>query len=193
MGRRRKQQDASLAPSLVSDPTPERLAKSGYQFEVGDDKQGTRVYTFRDAPIERLKDAGKLSKDEYEALTRYHSHWVFGRLLPTVGAVDPNRVYATNPAEFSFLAKTERQVWHRQQFAAANEMLKARSAWKPSIVLDNVVINEQSLVVAGFCVGFKSEYRSRTGALNYLKDAASILIDLWGINRTRNPRHTIAA
>src|SRR5262245_4933475 len=41
--------------SLQADPTPQRMAKAGGHFEFGDDRQGSKVLTMRDSPLERLR------------------------------------------------------------------------------------------------------------------------------------------
>jgi hypothetical protein len=169
-------------------PTPERLRHSSGSFTIGDDKQGTRVYHFHDAPLERLYSRlGRQAKGrgeeetvraEYAALMKYRVHWHNGGLEIPIGSVDLNRIFASDPSSMSGMAKTERQAHHRRQYREARELL----GWKPHIVVENVICAETSLEVAGWSIGsFTSRTSARDGAERILRQSARKLAKHWGI------------
>ena len=173
--------------SVFEGPTAERLAKAGGSFTIGDDKQGTRVYHFHDAPLERLysrlgrQAKGKGEEDtiraEYAALMKYRIHWHHGGLECAIGSIDLNRIFASDPGSMSGMAKTERQAHHRRQYREARELL----GWKPHIVVENIICAEVSLQVAGLSIGFNSPFRAREGAEKILRESARKLAKHWGI------------
>jgi len=172
----------------VAGPTLERLAKAGGHVSVGDDKQGTRVYHFHDVTIDRLYSRlAKQTKSrteeenvrcEYIALQRYRHHWHHGGLEPSIGSVDLNRIFASDPSSMSGMAKTERQAHHRKQFREARELL----GWKPHIVVENVLLADQPLDIAGWSVGLgPSRTSARDGAERVVRESARKLAKFWGI------------
>jgi len=174
--------------SVFEGPTPERLKHSQGSFTVGDDKQGTRVYHFHDAPLERLYSRlGRQAKGrgeeetvraEYAALMKYRVHWHNGGLEIPIGTVDLNRIFASDPSSMSGMAKTERQAHHRLQYREARELL----GWKPHIVVENVICAETSLEIAGWSIGsFTSRTSARDGAERILRQSARKLAKHWGI------------
>lgn len=168
-------------------PTPERLSKADTHFVVGDDKRGGRVYQFVDSTMDRLYSrltkAAKTRREEdelrreYVALQRYKHHWYHGGLQSYVGSVDLNRVFASDPAGMSGMAKTERQAHHRHQWREARALLGHRTG----IVVDNVVCSERSLEIAGYSIGYESPYRARIAARDMLRQAGRDLAKLWGV------------
>lgn len=171
----------------ITGPTPERLAKAQGFVEIGDDQRGGKIYTFRDCTMDRLysrltkaaKGRGEEEslRREWRALMKYKHHWHAAGLLASVGSVDLNRVFASDPSEMSGMAKTERQAHHRQQYRAAQKKLGHR----PGIVVDNVVCYDLTLEMAGYAIGYASAYRARQGATKILRDSGCVLAGLWGI------------
>jgi hypothetical protein len=178
----------------VRGPTEERM-RSG-AFDVGDDKQGTRVYRFCDDPMSRLYS--RLSRAanthqehslrrEYAALLKYRNHWHQAGLEPSMGSVDLNRIFASDASNMSGMAKTERQSQHRIMWRQARDLIGHR----PGIVIDNVVCAENNLDIAGYSVGYgsykvgkktySSPYRAREEATKLLREAAVKLADHWGM------------
>lgn len=157
--------------------TSERLAKADGFIDVGDDKQGARIYTFKDSPIERMFARKAIDPIEYTALQRYKHHWYHGGLLPAVGSVDLNRVFASDTSNMSGMAKSERQAHHRQQYREARELVGHRVG----IVVDNVVCAEWTLEIAGYSIGYNSPYRARRAASEVLCGAGRALAKFWGI------------
>jgi len=161
----------------VRGPTPERLGKAGGSFDIGDDQQGTRIYFFKDTPLQRfygrLKSrAGTRQTDEltreYTALLKHRHHWYHGGLEATVGSVDLNRVFSSDPSNMSGMAKSERQYFHRQMYRAAIEWI----GHEAGVVVDNFVCYEWPMDVA--C---SSAFRGRA----IVRKAAARLAKEWGI------------
>jgi predicted Zn-dependent peptidase len=157
--------------------TPERLMRSIGEIDVGDDKQGNRIYTFKDSPLQRMFSRKAIDPTEYTALQKYFHHWYHGGLLPGVGSVDLNRVFASDPGLASGMAKSERQAHHRQQYRAA----RAEIGHRAGVVVDNVVCHENSLEVGGFSIGWTNKPQAIAAATEMLRDAGCRLAKLWGI------------
>ncbi|WP_375413074.1 hypothetical protein [uncultured Bradyrhizobium sp.] len=161
----------------VRGPTPERLEMAAGAFYVGGDHQGVRTYIFADSPLGRMFKGRRIDPIEFTALQRYKHHWYHGGLELSVGTVDLNRIFASDPSNMSGMAKSERQAHHRQQYREARELIGHR----PGIVVDNVVCAEWPLHIAGHSIGFGSPYRARLAATEILRDAGYRLAKLWGI------------
>lgn len=163
-------------------PTAERLLKSGGAFEIGDDKQGTRVYRFQDSPLERAMARKAFHHSEFAGLMKFRHHWYHADLAPHVSSIDLDRVFAADFGAACGMPKTERQAHHRSQYRTACEKLSAHpDGHKIRIVVDNVVCSEQPLHIAGFAIGYNSPHRAREGAERRLCSAGDILARLWGI------------
>jgi len=165
------------ARSKDGEPSSERVQKAGSAFNIGDDKQGGKTWTMMDSPLERLYAQQKLSKLEYDGLVKYRIHWHHAGLQPSMGSVDLNRVFASDPSNFSGMAKSERQVFHRQKYREASEMLGHRAR----IVVENVVCAEQATVMAGFSIGWKNRPQAEAAAVEILRDSGYRLAREWGM------------
>lgn len=162
-------------------PTPERLLKSGGAFEIGDDKQGTRVYRFQDSPLERAYNRKALHSSEYTALMKFRHHWYHSDLAPHVSSVDLNRVFAADFGAMGHMPKSARQAHHRGQYRlACARIAEHPDGHRIQIVVDNVVCSEQPLHIAGFAIGYSSPDKARKGAERRLCSAGDILSRLWG-------------
>lgn len=159
------------------EPTPERLVKAEGHVEIGDDGQGTRVYALRDSPLERLSARGGIDPREYSALMKFKQHWHHAGLLPSIGGIDLNRVFASDPGSYSGMPKTERQVFHRQRYRKAVQHIGLRA----SLVVERVVCNEQTLEMAGLALNWRTPAQARAAATELLRDAGYRLALLWGI------------
>ncbi len=157
--------------------TIERIRQSGGHFSVGDDKQGGKTWTMMDSPLERLRAQERITKHEYDGLAKFRIHWHHGGLQPSLSSVDPNRIFAADPSNFSGMAKSERQVFHRQQYREAIEMLGHRAR----IVLENVVCTEQAVVTAGYALGWKNRPQAEAAAIESLRDSGWRLAKHWGM------------
>lgn len=173
--------------SSVGVPTLERLKKADNHFVVGDDQRGGKIYQFCDSTMDRLysrltkavrtRSEEEALRREYIALQRYKHHWYHGGLQASVGSVDLNRVFASDPGSMSGMAKSEKQAHHRKQWRAARELL----GHQPGIVIDNIVCCEHSLEVGGYSIGYASPYRAREAARDILRKAGQDLANMWGI------------
>lgn len=165
------------APAADGAPTAERLARAEGHVEVGDDGQGHRIYTLRDSPLERMASRGTVAPKEYSALMKFKQHWTHAGLQPSIGSIDLSRVFASDPAGGSGMAKTERQVFHRQRYREAVQLIGLRAA----LVVERVVCAEQSVETAGFALNWRTPAQARAAATELLRDAGERLARLWGI------------
>lgn len=184
-----KPREPIVERKAIHGPTPERLAKAQGFVEIGDDQRGGKIYTFRDCTMDRLYSRltkaarGRHEEEdlrrEWRALMKYKHHWHAAGLLASVGSVDLNRVFASDPSSMSGMAKTEAQHHHRQQCRAA----EAKVGHRPGIVLSNIVCQDFTLEMAGYSVGvnYASPYRQRLYIVDMLRGSARTLADMWGI------------
>jgi hypothetical protein len=159
-------------------PTKERVEKAVGDFVVGGDERTTRIYHFTDTPLSRLyKRLAAADKSENErkqltaehvALLKYRHHWYHAGLEANCGSVDPNRIFAADPSNFSGMAKSEAQVTHRQMVRKAVKIIGHQA----SILLDNFVCYEWD---RGIASGL-SPYRFRAA----VRSAAAQLAEHWG-------------
>lgn len=163
--------------SIFEGPTEERLQKAQGHFQVGDDKQGTKVYRMRDDTLARMLDRDAIDGTEYAALQKYKHHWTAGGLMGSVGSVDLNRVFSSDPASMSGMAKSEGQAHHRGQFRRAREQLGNRQV----ILVERVVLEEWTLESAGGTLGWRDRKQAVAAATEMLRDAGYRLAKLWGM------------
>jgi hypothetical protein len=175
--RRRAKRATPRAPAGDGAPTAERLAKADGHVDIGDDGQGHRIYTLRDSPLERLASRGAVAPKEYSALMKFKQHWTHAGLQPSIGSIDLTRVFASDPAGGSGMAKTERQVFHRQRYREAVQLIGLRAA----LVVERVVCAEHSVEAAGFALNWRTPAQARAAATELLRDAGERLARLWGI------------
>lgn len=179
---------AAIDGTGLSGPTPERLAKSGGDFVIGNDPQrSARVYTFRDGSLERLKDRGKLAdkfsrgggevEPRYEALMKFRHHWRCAGMEPSYGNFDLNKVFASENSGFTGLAKTEAQAFHVGQYRSAVREIGMKS----SFVVECVVCADDTLERAGVKLGYNNRNAAVAAATECIQRAADQLAELWGI------------
>lgn len=161
----------------IGGPTDERKRHADGYFEIGGDNQVGRKYTMQDSPLDRMWARNAIDPKEYSALRKYAHHWYHGGLLASVGSVDLNRIFASDPGSMSGMAKSEGQAHHRQQYREARALLGHR----PSIVVDNVICAEHSLEIAGFSIGWTNKPQAIAAATEMLRDAGYRLAKHWGI------------
>lgn len=157
-------------------PTDERLCLAAGAFDEGNDKFGNKTYTMRETPLDKMRP-DRISGPEYAALQKFKIHWYHAGLEPSCGSVDLNRIFASDPSNFSGMAKSERQYFHRQMYREAVQEIGMRA----SLIVERVVCAEMPLSEAGEALGFASPYRARMAAADYLRDAGHRLARLWGI------------
>lgn len=174
---RDKERAARMSSLDVRGPTRQRMELIGDDFEVGDDRQGTKVIRITNSPLERMLHRKAIDPVEYTALRRFQHHWYHSGLIPGIGSVDLNRVFAADPSGMSGMAKSEAQAHHRKQYRDACGLLGRRA----QITVDNVVCSEQTLEVAGYGLGWPSKPQAIAAASEVLRDAGYRLAKLWGI------------
>ncbi len=165
-------------PNPEYGPTVERLQKASGAFSIGDDKQGTRIYHFHDSPLDRLysrliRGAGRRDEDqlrkEYTALQKLRHHWHASGLENSPKSVDLDRVFSSDPGGMSYMAKSERQAFHRQMYHKGCDVVGHATA----ILLANFVCYEWE---RGIASGM-TPYRFR----KTVRDAGQKLAHHWGI------------
>ena len=160
-------------------PTPERLGKLLVgDLEIGEDRQGGRIYTISDSPMCRMFKDKRLSGIQFTALSRFHSHWFNAGLSGAVRSVDLNRIYAPDPFDFG-MGRTERQFNNRREYESAYKLL----TFLEGILVTNLICSESlSLEECGNALGYTSPYRARTKATEVVCSVADRFAKLWGIS-----------
>lgn len=161
----------------VDGPTEERKRRADGFFEVGGEDRANQKYTMQDSPLERMRCRNAIDPIEYAALRKYAHHWYHGGLLSSVGSVDLNRIFASDPLSMSGMAKSEGQAHHRQQYRNARALIGHR----PGIVVENVVCQEHSLEIAGYAIGWTNRPQAQAAATEILRDAGYRLARHWGL------------
>jgi hypothetical protein len=159
-------------------PTAERYRQAhGFFTIIGRSRSQRRVSMLDDA-LGRAWMRSKISGDEYSALRRYALHWLAGGLQGPMCSVDPNRIFAFDPAGMSGLAKTERQQDHRDAYRAARGKIGARHP-EIAFVADQIACYDYSLLQTGLMLGYHSAAHARDAARKLLRDAGDRLLAVW--------------
>jgi len=156
---------AQVAVERRALPTPERVRRAGKDVARGNSGQ----ITMRHAPLERAFARGALTAEQYSAGQKYRHHWYHAGLsggLISVGL-----------GAYAGMAKTERQVFHRQRYREAVQVLGKIS----SHVLEWAVCREFGLEQIGQALGWTSRPQAYAAALERMKAALDELCRLWGI------------
>jgi hypothetical protein len=154
-------------------PTDARIRKSeGYDIGKADGR-----YTMRDAPIEIMAAKKILTEKQYQALTKYRIHWFNAGLSESFGGMDPNHIFASDISNFAGMAKTERQVFHRQRWRAANLEMRLKGTW----VVTKIVCEEWTAEQTGRAMGWNNRPQAVAASTQLLRDAADRLCSLWGM------------
>jgi hypothetical protein len=114
--RLRKSAGATRTPIRErASPTPERMRRAGGDFERGH----TGQITMRDSPLERSFARGVITHEQYSAAQKYRHHWYHAGLSGALASPALDRVFAADFGDFSTMARTEQQVFHRQRYREA--------------------------------------------------------------------------
>lgn len=154
-------------------PTPQRIRHAGADFFRGD----TGQITMRDSPLERAFARNVVSRQQYAAGQKYRHHLYHAGLCDPLGSMDLNRVFASNLGDFSGMARTENQVFHRQRYREAVEILGKIG----SHVLESAVCREIALEQVGYLLGWSSRPQAYAAAVERMKNALDELCELWGL------------
>ena len=159
-------------------PTPERLRRAQGFVERGNLGRGrTGVVTMRDSPIERALARKNMSEPQYTAALKYRHHWYRAGLASPLSSVELNRIFACDLTNFSGMAKTETQVFHRQRYREAVQHIGMIDA----AVVEQVVCQEISLEQAGYKLGWGTKAQAIAAATERMKGALDRLVELWGV------------
>ena len=156
-------------------PTAERVRRAGADFERGD----TGQITMRDSPLERAHARKLINHQQYSVGQKYRHHWYHAGLADQLHSIDVNRIFAADRSNFSGMAKTEAQVFHRQRYREATQAVGKIS----SHVLDWVVCRETPLDQVGYTLGWGSRPQAYAAAVERMKTALDELCKLWGLVR----------
>lgn len=161
-------------------PTPERLGKLREgDLEIGEDRQGGRIYTISDSPMCRMFKDKRLSGIQFTALSRFHSHWWNAGLSESVRGVDLNRIYAPDPFNSVGMCSSERQYQNRREYRSAYALLTHLEG----ILVTNLICSESlNLEQCGNMLGYISPFRARAAATKVLCSVADRFAKLWGIS-----------
>jgi hypothetical protein len=161
-------------------PTPERLEKLLVgDLEIGEDRQGGRIYTISDSPMCRMFKDKRLSGIQFTALSRFHSHWWNAGLSESVRGVDLNRIYAPDPFPSAGMSKTERQYHNRLEYRGAYKKLTHLEG----ILVTNLICSESlNLEQCGNMLGYISPFRARAAAAKMVCSVADRFAKHWGIS-----------
>lgn len=170
-------EDLALEMAIKAGLTPERFRKAGSDYDVGDDGQGRKTLTMRDAPLERALSRGAVNREQYNAGVKYRHHWFHAGLSDSMGHLDFGGVFGRDAGSFSGMCKTEQQVFHRQRYRSAVQVVGKVG----SRVLDEVVARETSLEQMGYLLGWGSKPQAITAATVHLQLALDALVREWGM------------
>ena len=162
-----------LAVEYRALPTPERMRRAGSDFERGD----TGQITMRDSPLERAFARNVFTQEQYRAAQKYRHHWYHAGLSDRLGSIDIGRIFAADLGDFSGMARTETQVFHRQRYREATQAVGKIG----SHVLDWVVCRDISLEQVGYALGWSSRPQAYAAAVERMKMALDEICRLWGI------------
>lgn len=181
---RKRRQTVTLAGRKPIDgttpgPTPERLRHSQGHYEVGDDQQGAQVYTILDNPLARALARETINERQYRALTKFKHHHSSAGLEPSYGSADMDRVFSSDVGAFSGMAKTENQVFHRQRYRQAVQIMGMNT----SRVVEAVVCAEWTLEDAGTKIlAWSHALQARAAVVTILREAGDRLASEWGVD-----------
>ena len=154
-------------------PTAERMRRAGAHFARGD----TGQITMRDSPIERALTRKTITPEQYAAAQKYRHHWYFGGLHDHLGSLDLTRILAGHHGDYSGMARSENQAFHRQRFREAVQAIGKIG----SHVLDSAVCREMPLEQVGYALGWGNRAYAYAAAAERMKIALDGLCKLWGI------------
>jgi hypothetical protein len=154
-------------------PTPERMRRAGADFQRGDSGQ----ITLADNPFDRAVARGHVTQEQYSAGQKFRHHWYHAGLSDRLASIDHSRVFATDLAAFSAMARSEGQVFHRQRYREAVQTIGKIG----SHVLDWVICRELAFEQVGYGLGWSSRPQAHAAAVERMKMALDELCRLWGI------------
>ena len=120
-----------------------------------------------------------ITNQQYSVGQKYRHHWYHAGLADQLQSIDVERIFAADRTNFSGMAKTEAQVFHRQRYREATQAVGKIG----SHVLDWVVCRETPLDQVGYTLGWGSRPQAYAAAVERMKTALDELSKLWGLVR----------
>ena len=154
-------------------PTKERLRRAGADVERGD----TGQITMRDSPLERAFARRVITQEQYSAGQKFRHHWYHGGLSDRLVSPDLSRIFAADAGNFSGMARTDAQVFHRQRYREATQAVGKIGAH----ILDWTVCREIPLEQVGYTLGWSSRGQAYAAAVERMRTALDDVCELWGI------------
>lgn len=152
-------------------PTPERMAKAeGYIHAAKDGP-----FTVRDAPLERLHGAKRLTDAQYNAATKFRHHWHNAGLAERYAV--QNFMGVGGGTGWDMMPASEFQAHHRDQYRKAVQTL----GLKLSMVVEDIVCREIDLFSVGKKLNWMNEVQARAAVTELLRLALDKLADEWGM------------
>jgi hypothetical protein len=153
-------------------PTPERMRRAGQDFQRGD----TGQITLGDNPLDRAFGRGTITGAQYSTGQKFRHHWYHAGLSDPLRSIDLDRVLAVDLGDYSGMAKTERQLFHRQRYREAVQAVGKIG----SHVLDQVICRDIGFEQVGYTLGWSSRPQAYAAAVERMKTALDELCELWG-------------
>jgi len=170
--KRRKPARGRKPAEQWASPTPERMRRAGQDFQRGD----TGQITFGDSPLERAFARGTITRAQHSVGQKFRHHWYHAGLSDPLRSVSLDRVVAVDFGDYSGMAKTERQVFHRQRYREAVQAVGKIG----SHVLEWVICREIGFDQVGYTLGWSSRPQAYAAAVERTKTALDELCQLWG-------------
>jgi hypothetical protein len=156
--------------------------------ERGDDRAGEAIRSRRhESNTGKRRAAGGRAARAAHAGTdppgwrglRPRGYWPDHHAAGQLRSIDVERIFAADRTNFSGMAKTEAQVFHRQRYREATQAVGKIG----SHVLDWVVCRETPLDQVGYTLGWGSRPQAYAAAVERMKTALDELSKLWGLVR----------
>lgn len=151
--------------------TVHRYRRAEQAFDISD----TGKTTMRDSPIERALARKMITPSQYNAATKFYSHWFRAGLAGNLGSADLNRVFGGDN-NFSGMPRNEVEAFHRQRFRQAVNMVGDSG----SKALIRVICLEMKFEEVGRQLGWNNIAQATASAIQVTRDALDILAREWG-------------
>jgi hypothetical protein len=133
--------------------------------------------SLREPVVVETRARKAISPEQYAAAQKYRHHWYFGGLHDHLGSLDLTRILAGHHGDYSSMARSENQAFHRQRFREAVQAIGKIG----SHVLDSAVCREMPLEQVGYALGWGNRAQAYAAAAERMKIALDGLCKLWGI------------
>lgn len=184
-------EDVKIDTRLLDErgPTRERLIRAeevssitGEVVDLYEQGNDRKMYTMRDAPIEKAHAKGQISDGQYQAAKKLYGHWYRAGLAGSFGQpADLNRVFGGAPT----LNAGEQQAFHTARLEEAYKELGLDGDKNLSVrakLVKAIVCEEMKPEEAGAkFLGWNNRPQAFAAAMTMLTDRLTGLCRLWGI------------